>query len=241
MLVSLNGEIINENDAKINISLPAFRYGQGLFTTTRIVESYPIYIEEHLKRLKTSMEFFNFKPLNIDKITAQIKHYINAVKITHGYLRILVWRNNNSNDICIMAGQIEELKTPVKLTISTYKQLSSDPFIKHKTFNYWKNELIYNEARASGYYDAIILNEKNMICETSRCNIFWKKDGKIFTPDISCGILPGIEREKVIENAFNQGIIVETVQAYINELYSADEIFLTNSVRGIIRVCHLQT
>ncbi|QGU00548.1 Aminodeoxychorismate lyase [Candidatus Syntrophocurvum alkaliphilum] len=237
MQIWLNGILVDKNEAKIKITLPAFRYGQGLFSTTRISNSEPVWIKDHLLRINSSLQYFNFKPINTNKIKNDIKNFIKQTQIHEGYLRIMVWGNQNENDICLMAEKLAiTTNIPVKLIMNNFKHHSTDPLTKHKTLNYWKNELAFKFATQKGCYDAILINENNHICETSRCNIFWVKNNTLYTPEISCGLLPGIARQKVIEKAMKQNIKVFEVAANILEVYEADEVFLTNSVRGLIPV-----
>jgi len=81
--------------------------------------------------------------------------------------------------------------------------------------------------------DVILLNSDSQICETSASNIFVVKDGLIYTPPINSGCVDGIIRKKIIENAADWGYIIEEKEMKSFELIKADEVFLSNSIKGI--------
>jgi 4-amino-4-deoxychorismate lyase len=82
------------------------------------------------------------------------------------------------------------------------------------------------ESTQKKLFDCVMLNEKNLVAETSSANIFWVKNGRVFTPAKSCGILLGCVRKKLLEIA---PLKITQKAAKISSLKNADEIFLTNS------------
>ena len=90
------------------------------------------------------------------------------------------------------------------------------------------------KANEKGFQEALLLNSKGEIAECTMSNIFWVIQGQIYTPSLSCGLLPGIMRAFVIENRS----VVE-VQASLEQLLNADEVFLTNSVMEIMGVSQI--
>ena len=106
----------------------------------------------------------------------------------------------------------------------------------HKTGNYAENYLALKAAASLGYDDALFLNSKQNIAETTKCNLFFVKNAILYTPDLSCGILPGVVREFVIQRAKALGIAVNEGKFTLGNLAEAQEVFVTNSVIGIRRV-----
>jgi 4-amino-4-deoxychorismate lyase len=92
------------------------------------------------------------------------------------------------------------------------------------------------EARSMGFDEGIFLNERGHVTEGCTTNVFWIKGEVMFTPHPRCGLLPGIVRGAVISLAPRIGLHLEECEAPLQELLSADEIFLTNSVIGAARV-----
>jgi branched-subunit amino acid aminotransferase/4-amino-4-deoxychorismate lyase len=97
-----------------------------------------------------------------------------------------------------------------------------------KSCNYLENILALEEAKKRGFDEVVRINEKNEIVSAAMANIFWTKDGRIFTPAIETGCLKGTTREFILEN-----FPVCEKTAFIAELAEADEIFLTSAGIGI--------
>jgi branched-subunit amino acid aminotransferase/4-amino-4-deoxychorismate lyase len=117
-----------------------------------------------------------------------------------------------------------------KFTISPERVDSSDVLLRHKTD--WR-ELYDRESRRvarDGIDEVVFLNERGELTEGSRSNLFVRRNGKLVTPPLSCGLLPGILRSKLIET----GECVEEI-LYPCDLDNAEEILLGNSLRGLIR------
>lgn len=106
----------------------------------------------------------------------------------------------------------------------------------HKTGNYAENYLALKAAASREYDDALFLNSKLNIAETTKCNLFFVKNEVLYTPDLSCGILPGVVREFVIQRAKALGVAVSEGKFTLENLAEAEEVFVTNSVIGIRRV-----
>ncbi|MDI6828051.1 MAG: aminotransferase class IV, partial [Armatimonadota bacterium] len=143
-----------------------------------------------------------------------------------------------SPTVVIMAKPIKQEKFDggIRLMVSSFRSDELSPLsrIKH-TGILWK-VMARAEARRVGMDDALLLNTKGHISEATAANIFWTRDKKLFTPSLDCGILAGITRAIVIEIADAVGI--ETAQGHftIEELFNADEVFLTSSTRELVPV-----
>jgi branched-chain amino acid aminotransferase len=87
--------------------------------------------------------------------------------------------------------------------------------------------------------DAIVLNEDGFVCDSSIANVFLVKDGKILTPSLDQGCVAGVMRRLLIENLVVSGYSVEEKRVTIDELLNANEVFLTNAIRGVRWVAQL--
>jgi branched-chain amino acid aminotransferase len=114
--------------------------------------------------------------------------------------------------------------------VSSIRQNSRSPLSRLKTANYLNNILARKEAKAAGADKALLLNERDLLCEGSTGNIFLVSGGTLITPGVESGCLPGITRQTVIELANRLGIKVVELEAQLEELMRADEAFLTNSL-----------
>lgn len=232
-------QIINDqpNGKKRNtiFETNAFRYGEGFFTTTAVKKFVPIWLERHIHRLNESMADFDMGELYADQLSAVVYKWIRENRLEQGFLRIMTWNESGQVKVYLNGGAlIDGGSQLIRLAISPYRRHSSQPLLAYKSFNYWINNLAYQQGVKQGCDETVFLNEKEEICEGSRTNIFWVNEGAIYTPDVSCGLLSGIGREIVLELAGELGIKVNMGCFHISELKKSREVFLTNSVRGIM-------
>ena len=221
-------------------------YGFSLFETFLVNKNGSVFLlGEHIDRIYNSMNFFNFD-INMTKgeFELVILRYIESNQVKDKVLRVSVTYGNKSkgirpstlitcrdnpynNEACLKG---------YKLTVSKYKKNENSPIIQHKTANYLENFLANQNAVHEGFDDAVFLNTKNKITETTRSNIFFISKGTLHTPNIECGILPGIIRGWIIEKAASLGIKCRQGRYPLKMLLESDEIFIANSVMGIMPV-----
>jgi para-aminobenzoate synthetase/4-amino-4-deoxychorismate lyase len=126
----------------------------------------------------------------------------------------------------------EPKETPAAITICLSRQRvrSGDPFLRHKTSWRPAHDAAMAEAAARGCFDALLRNENGEITEGSRTNVFVEKDGALWTPPVSSGLLPGILRERLV----SEGRARER-SLTVGDLRSADGVYVGNSARGLLR------
>jgi 4-amino-4-deoxychorismate lyase len=130
----------------------------------------------------------------------------------------------------------EPIKEEIRLTVSPYKVHSSDPLLKIKSTNYLRNILIKRYAKENGFFDCIILNENNFITETSSATIYWIKGRYLYTPSLDNGVLDGVSRKVVLQEAKTQGFIVVEGRFTLKDIKEADLIFISNALHGLMKV-----
>lgn len=238
----INNQIIEEEQAVIPIKERIVRFGDGVFETCRIINQKIQDFDLHLQRLKTSLSELKIAAniYNLEELSYQLIHKNN---LKNGFLRISISRgigskgylpSKNCQALIIIENlpYFEQKKQKILLGISKYKKLSSDILLLNaKISNNLISIMAKIEAEERELFDVILLNERDEIAETSSANIFWQKDNQIYTPDIKCGIVAGITREKFMKK--NE---VTTIQAKIDHLIKADEIFITNINIGILKI-----
>lgn len=187
-----------------------------LIETIKVENGKLIFEEEHFKRLENSAKHFGFKYQRPE---------IKAEK--DGMLRILLDKKGNYDY------EYKDLNenTNDKITISPIVINSSNDLMYHKTtYRPWFLES-YENIHKGRIYDEIFFNEKGELTEGARSNIILEIDGKLYTPPLSCGLLNGIYRQKML----NEGKCSEKI-LYKNDLINADVIYCVNSVRGMKKV-----
>lgn len=230
----------------VSINDMAVQYGFSVFETFLIDGSNNIFLlDKHIDRLYRSMDFFGFH-FSYEKkdMIDFIKNYVSENSIKGKVLRITVTYGNKSKDIesSVIVNYRENQYTNknyedgLKLYVSNNKTNENSNIVFHKTSNYLENLLIGKKAKDDGYDDAVLLNSKARVAETTRSNIFYVSRGILYTPSMDCGILPGITREWVIEECNRIGLKCQEDEFTLNTLLNADEVFLTNSIMGIMPV-----
>ena len=202
-------------------------FGRGAFETI-LVKNKPIFFSNHIKRLNNAIEVLSIgEKIDENELLDEIKKY----EIKNKALKILVTPKN----IVITERDInykdEDYKKGFKLKLSKVIRNSTSILTYVKSTNYIENLMENQRAKKEGYNEVIFLNEQGFVTECSTANIFMVKSGVIYTPKLECGLLNGILRDFVINN-----FSVIEKEITLEELLESDEIFITNSLLGIMKV-----
>jgi branched-chain amino acid aminotransferase/4-amino-4-deoxychorismate lyase len=123
--------------------------------------------------------------------------------------------------------------TPARLVIARVRRNHQSPAARLKTVSYLDNVLARAEAREAGADEAVMLNCRGELACAAAANLFWVADGRIFTPAVGCGALPGVARAELMAAAAELGVAVQAVRAGPDDLAAADAAFLTNALIGV--------
>ena len=233
-----------------------FQFGLGAFETIAVEAGKPIFLDKHLKRLERAAEFLHLGTLSERGITEkQILRYLeeqaqlseswenlanmmqlpesreNFSDITHCALKIMLSKENVVFSMRANPYTPERYEKGFVLDISPVKRNETSSLVYHKTMNYGDCILEKRNAAAAGVDERIFLNTKDQICEGTASNIFFVKQGKLYTPEVRCGLLPGILREYICETQQ-----VEETTIHLENLKAYEECFVTNSLMGIMPV-----
>ena len=212
-----------------------YSFGLGLFETILLYKGKPVFLDEHLVRINKAIIDLG---LNIDKLEKdEVFQYLNKNKNTLEYdvLKIVLSEKNRLFLKREYTYTEKDYQKGFSLNISKVRRNENSIFTFHKTLNYGDNILEKRKSKKLGYDEPIFLNNKNQITEGATSNIFVVVEDKIYTPKLSCGLLNGIVRQYIISNydVIESGIDLE----FLN---NTDEIFLTNSLFGIMSVSNLE-
>lgn len=209
-----------------------YSFGLGIFETISVVENHAVLLNYHLKRLNDGREF-----LGIEKSITEdeINEYIENDPMKNGVLKIIISKENvimqkRSNNYTQ-----DKYEKGFSVEISSIRRNETSPFTYIKSLNYGENILEKREASKKGYDEPVFLNMQGQLTEGATTNIFFIKDNTIFTPELSCGMLNGTIRKYIIDTYdVNEKII------YPDEVEYFDEMFLTNSLMGIMPVSRFE-
>jgi len=247
-IVYLNGSLIPRSQARISALDYGFLYGFGLFETMRAYGGQVFRLDSHLNRLAHSAEILGL-PIQALDLKGAVRDTIQANKLSDARVRITISIGEGGMvpdssactqpTVLILAGHYKPYPKQIyekgfRAVVSSIRRNSQSPLSRLKSANYLENMLAKQEARAAGVDEAICLNEKGFLAEASMSNIFLVNDGILRTPGEESGILPGITRKVVLELASQLGINTFEQDIRLDELFQAQEAFLTNSLMEIM-------
>ena len=250
----LNGELVGADEARISVFDHAVLYGDGCFEGIRAYGGRVFKLASHLDRMYASAEKLRLTPpYPKDEIDRAIRTTLAANGLTDAYIRLVFTRGVGTLGLhpfrCpkptafVITDSIElyppELyENGMDVIVATQRRIpveSLDPTIK--SLNYLNNILAKIEAIDAEVLEAIMLNVDGEVSECTGDNIFLVVDGVVVTPSSSAGILHGVTRRYVLEElAPALGHAVEERPLALEEIFGADEVFLTGTAAEIIGV-----
>ncbi len=256
MKIYLNGDLVEEQDAKISVFDHGLLYGDGVFEGTRIYNGRIVFLDEHIDRLFESAKVLDLTiGMTKEEIKAATIETCKANGLKDGYIRHLVTRGIGTlglnpylckkASVIIIAADIqlypaELYETGMKIiTAGTIRNLPEALNPRVKSLNYLNNVMAKIEAINAGVMECLMLNAQGYVAEASGDNIFVVKGNKLTTPPSWCGGLEGITRNKVMELAADIGMEVSETVMTRYEIWTADEVFLTGTAAEVIPVIEL--
>ena len=245
-IIFLNNDYIKEENAKISIFDRGFLFGDSVYETILIHKQTPFLLEKHLIRLAKNLKSINIALPNLP-FSSIIKTLINKNTPDKNTLYIHITRGTDSTRrhnilpnlqptvlICLLKSNYSNISPSLHLGV--HVQTTEDTRWKNchiKTTNLLPNILLYQEALSLGYQD-VILHKNGILTEGIKSNLFLVKDNKIHTPICDHKIVNGITRALILKLISAQ--IISERNIMHQELYSADEVWLSNSTCDIVPV-----
>jgi 4-amino-4-deoxychorismate lyase len=218
------------------------QFGDGHFTTMRIVNGSPLFIERHLERLSNANQHLFINHSSFDSLAERIKDACSGVE--KGVCKIIVTRGNGGrgyrfSDDCIANEYIQVSDAPPKigsvhLGVARLKLAQQPELAGLKTLNRLEQVLLTRECSASRYDDLLACDSNGNVIEAIQGNVFWSKKGQWFTPDLSSAGINGIIRQLIIDEKLLTPLNIGCYP--VSELAGAEKIIVTNSVRGAVAV-----
>ncbi len=252
-LVYQNGAFISPQEAKVSIFDRGFLYGDSIYEVTLTYQGKPFLVEEHLDRLWHSADGIGLSiQMKREELTRIIHEGARKLGLERQYIRIIITRGigdlgldpalGEEQTTLILFKELPALDTALYekgVTLFTSEVLrnpkkSMDPSVK--SGNYLNNVLAIKQAREAGAYDAVMLNAKGYVTESTSANIWMVLGESIITPPLEAGLLGGITRQKVMELGKAQGFDIKEQNFTVDTLKSANEVFITSSTREVLPV-----
>jgi branched-chain amino acid aminotransferase len=251
--IFLDGEFVDEPDAKVSVFDHGLLYGDGVFEGIRFYNGHVFLLEEHLDRLYDSAKAILLTiPMERAALTEALLETCRRNNLRDGYIRLVVTRGKGdlglnpnkckSPTVFIIAATIELY--PEKYyteglrvnTVPTQRVSAAALSPAIKSLNYLNNILAKIEGNLYGAQESIMLNAQGFIAECTADNLFVIKKDKIFTPHVSDGALGGITRRLMFELA--RGLGREILEANLTryDLFVADELFCTGTGAEVVPI-----
>ncbi|MDY6914281.1 MAG: branched-chain-amino-acid transaminase [Planctomycetota bacterium] len=253
MKVWINGKFLDEAEAKISVFDHGTLYGDGVFEGIRVYDGRPFQAQAHVDRLYESARRLRLAiPYTKQELIDAMVETCRANDMIDGYLRPVVTRGRgtlgispfkcSNPNVVIIAGQValypdemyaEGMAVIIAKTVRTSSEMLP-PSVK--SLNYLNNILAKIEAVDAGVAEAIMLNANGNVAECTGDNIFIVAGGTVITPPDAAGILLGITRAVVGRLVERLGISLILKDITPQDVYTADECFLTGTAAEVIAV-----
>ncbi|NOY41692.1 MAG: branched-chain-amino-acid transaminase [Planctomycetes bacterium] len=251
--VYINGSFVPQEQATVSVFDHGLLYGDGVFEGLRSYSGKVFRLEAHVRRLYESASAISLEiPMSQAQMCEAIDLSVSKNGIDDGYIRAVVTRgvgtlgldpNRCSNPQVIIIADTIALY-PQELYDQGLEIITSSVIRNHpaalsahiKSLNYLNNILAKIEGLQAGCIEALMLNHKGEVAECTGDNLFLVRDGVLLTPPLDASILGGITRDAVIELARGATIEVQETALTKDDVYSADECFLTGTAAEVIPV-----
>lgn len=214
-----------------------FAFGIGAFETIAVENGKPVFLKKHLARLGDALSQLEItdEELLVKFTESEIKKYLkennSKTEPVSRVLKIMVSPRNVAFSMRQNDYSEQDYKRGAQLITSNIRRNESSPFTYIKSLSCGDNIREKQRVVRLGYDEAVFLNSKGQLAEGAVTNLFFCRQDRVFTPKRSCGLLPGVMREWVLENC-----PVEEEVIYPEEVEQFDEMFITNSLMGIMPV-----
>ena len=254
LVVYIDGKFYPKSQAKVSVYDHGLLYGDGVFEGIRAYDGVVFKLKEHIERLyKCAHTIMMRIPITQKQMIEAVVKTLKRNKLNNSYIRLVVTRGVGDLGLdprkCPKATVIIITEPMIALHSNDKKEkgitamitwVKRDPVdaTSHevKSLNYLNSILAKIESNAAGVDEAICLDKTGFVCEGVAENIFIVKDSTVITPPTSTGALPGITRNAIMELADKLGYVVVERNMTPNEVFTADEVFLTGTAAEVTPV-----
>jgi branched-chain amino acid aminotransferase len=251
--VWIDGVLSPVQEARVSVFDRGFLYGDSAFEVMRTYAKRPFREAAHLQRLRRSCERLLIAlPRSDEQLSEIIASTIAASQLPECYVRVMVTRGvgpmnldlsqANQPSILVFALTLTPLAASVYTTgiavglSRAARATDGTRAVGAKTSNYLGSVMALHEVKQRGAQEALILGPSGEVIEGATSNVFVVRAGELITPPIDAGILAGITRQTVLEVAAELALPVRETQLHPSDLYQADEVFITSTVREVVPV-----
>jgi len=224
--------------------------GWGVFSTLRVHRGVLFAYERHFERMRRDASALRVPfPEDPEYIRSRLLRLIEANQAFEATLRVAVIRNRGglwegpsqrAFDLVGLTADLTDWGESARLTVQPQARHAACPLAGLKTLSWAMNLAWLEQAQARGFDEVILLNERGEVSECTSANIFICKAGHVWTPPLSSGCLPGVTRALLLETVRVPGIPVGEKVLRLEDLWQADEVFITSSTRDLLPVREIE-
>jgi branched-chain amino acid aminotransferase len=262
-MVNVNGHVSDQEHSVISVFDHGFLYGEGVYETLRTYNGQPFLFDRHMRRLRKSAGMLALGvPLSDAQIDSRFRETMAAAGLgddpdREAYIRILVTRGVGELTYDPAACPTPSIVVIVKPNVAPPPEVfergvtvalvpivrnhpgSVNPLIKSN--NLLNNALAMQEAFRRGGFEGVMRNYRGELAECTQSNLFIVKNGAALTPPSEAGLLAGITREFLFEVGAEAGIPVREAALKDDDLFGADEAFLTSTTREVVPIVQVDS
>lgn len=252
----LDGKLIPWREAQLHVLSHGLHYAGAAFEGQRAYDGIVFKLTEHTQRLKRSAELLGYDiPWTVEEINAANNAVLAANKLGDAYVRPIAWRGSDQVGVSARKATVhlaisawqwgayfgeESLAKGAKLDVSEWRRPApyTAPTQAKASGLYMICTMAKNRAEERGCTEAIMLDYRGQVAEATSANIFFVRDGELFTPTPDC-FLDGITRRTVMDLARQRGLVVNERAIWPEELESFQQCFLTGSAAEVTPVAEI--
>lgn len=225
--------------------------GWGVFTTLRIYGGRPFAFQHHWHRLTTDASRLRIPvELEAETVLKRVTRLIEANHVADGcariyfiYNRVGYWVSDEimpDVDLIMYTADLPRRKGPARLAMQAHDRHAANLLAGVKVTSWLQNVWMLDQTLHRGFDEVLLLNERNEVAECTAANIFCVRNGEVVTPPLSSGCLPGVTRTTLLEIGQEAGVPIEEATITVQDLYAADEIFITSTTREVQPVSQIE-
>ena len=242
-----NDDVQDAHAKSVSVGQTGLLNGWGVFSTLRIAGGVLFAFERHWARMRRDAERMRVPfPEDPDYIKSRLLKLVDANHAFDATLRVAVVRNHGGPfqgpgierdfDLVAFTTALADWGDSVRLTLKSYGRYAQNEFAGVKIMSWAQNLTWYEEAHQRGFDEVVLLNERGEVSECTSANIFAANGGRVLTPPLISGCLPGVTRELLLNEIRVHGISVREQTILPEDLEEADEVFITSTTRDLLPV-----
>jgi branched-chain amino acid aminotransferase len=250
--VFLNDKLIDTDKACLSVGDSGFLYGAGLFETMRSHNGVVFALPDHLDRLFFSASRLSINnPYDTKYLVDAVDEVLRANQLTDARVRLTLTNGPIAEGEACGATLLitattfrpyppEYYKNGVMVVLCPFRQNPNDPTCGHKTTSYFPRMIALNRAHQMRAAEALWFTTDNRLAEGCVSNVFLVKDSVLYTPPIQTPVLAGVARKAVCQLALKESIELIEKNLSIDDVLSADEIFMTNVIMQVMPIIKVE-